>query len=315
MHTLSRRQFLRRSSAFAAMFCLPVAGRTPELVQGMAAILGTSLGMPDALQVSGRAFSRTGVHERPEPTSPLTGYLMPDSIQSILDLSEDGWWYRLPEGYVPREAMQPIVLSSPPAPEDENGHYEVVAPLTTIRDYCSGLAPILGRIAFGAVVYVHDRLTDDNGQVWYAVSGSQSGAGVFGWAPAAHFRRWTQAGSPMLESPAIWIDTHHHKLTVYDGERLIGESAIHSKPLLRGAGVFMAFAPSTWTMQPPFVRPWVMALRGGTGAPAQVHGVYWHNRFGTGSSGTHIELPTFAARWLFSMMSSARQTEIPTIIE
>jgi hypothetical protein len=70
-----------------------------------------------------------------------------------------------------------------------------------------------------------------------------------------------------------------------------------------------------WTTQPPFIRSWVMSLTTDLGRSQQVFGAFWHNRFGMAGGGPHIELPTFAAKWLYSMVESMAGRDVTVIIE
>jgi hypothetical protein len=70
-------------------------------------------------------------------------------------VSDDGWWYRIAEGYLPREAMQPILpYVRPPKPTALHaGYYEVIAPSATLRAACTPYAAI-----YGAYPFRHGRL-------------------------------------------------------------------------------------------------------------------------------------------------------------
>lgn len=330
MSGLSRRQFLRRSGAFVAMMGA-VTPRPPVIdaaAEHAAALVGTSLGLPHGAALKGRAFSQSVVHAQPDGDAPAIGILMPDSVHALEGLSQDGWWYEMGSGFVPREALQPITAYETPPLSDTDGYYEVVAPITAVHEYCSPLASIVGRLPFGAVLHVRDRISDDRGQVWYGVGAGAEYAPFLGWVPASHVRQWEAPAGPVAAEPAVWIDTARHKLSAYDGERLLGESALYSPSLLPGVGRLVAHAPSMshtgvlnvgqtapFGALRPLVKPWTMAVQPDTGAAVQVYGVYWHNRFGLPSDGVHVELPTFAARWLFGFVTSARAGDVPVIIE
>jgi hypothetical protein len=128
--------------------------------------------------------------------------------------------------------------------------------------------------------------------------------------------------------PAIWIDSAQRKLSAYDGERLLGESALHCPPLPPGTGRLVAYTPamSQSNMLAPdqasspgegrsMGKTWVMAFKPDAGMAVKIYGADWHNRFGLHKVGASVELPTFAARWLFGLAISASAGDVPVIIE
>jgi len=277
--------------------------------------------MPDQADIVGRPFTITPIYATPTVgNTPGTsvGSLMPDSTTPIHGLSDDGWWYAVPKGYVPRETLQPIEAYTLPGllAEPEHGFYEVVAPMAVVRDCCAYHGRVVARLAFGSLAYVHDHLTDDHGQLWYAVSGTPSGAGPFGWTPASNLRRWLYNPKTRLAEPSIWIDSHTHKLTVYDRDQFVGETALYSGLLLPGMGRLAANTPSTWYDMAPYAYPWNMLLHRDYGKPVHFRGATWHNRFGLpGEQRNFADMPVLAARWIFNMLAGAPRTGVPVAIE
>lgn len=311
---ISRRAFLKRSGAFVAL--LGSLSNTGVITQGRAAILGTSLGLANLPDIVGRPFSITPVYPAPDPAGTITGKLMPDQPTPIVSLSDDGWWYEVPKGFVPRETLQPIHPYQTPTATRDLGFYEVIAPMSIVRDCCASHGQIVARLAFGSLAYVHDHLMDDRNQLWYAVSGTPSGSGLFGWAQAATLRRWTANVKTRLTEPSIWIDSQRYKLTLYDGEQCVGETAIHSGPLLLGMGRLAANTPSIWYDVPPYAYSWNMLLHRDFGKPTHLRAATWHNRFGVpGEQQQFIDLPLFAARWLFNVLAYSPRAGIPVVIE
>jgi len=138
---LTRRQFLQHS-AFAAL--LSVA-HSPMTAASFAALAhGTTFGVPPESELLGRLFKATDVRAAPRASAKVVKQLPANHVQPILAVSDDGWWYRIAEGYLPREAMQPIPpYVRPPKPTALHaGYYEVIAPSTTLRAACAPYAAI-----------------------------------------------------------------------------------------------------------------------------------------------------------------------------
>lgn len=315
---LTRRQFLQRTSAFAALFGIvqgssAQAAMAPPALSALAA--GSTLGLPKDAALLGRLFTATAVRAKPQATAKALKRLPADSLHAIQGVSPDGWWYQIADGYLPREAMQPILpYERPPQPAElHTGYYEVIAPTTTLRRACSSYAEIVARYPFGTVVYVHDWLTDDARQTWYALSLTADGRGTFGWASALHFRRWLPQPSP-LRAPTLWLEVAQQSLSLYEGEAFVGKTAVHSGNLPVDSGTLRVRLPCARAAEPPHLHMWQMILQPRLGKPVPLYAANWHNRFGTPNENRALELPTFAARWLYDMLGGAPVTEIPVII-
>lgn len=314
---LTRRQFLQRTSAFAALFGLTHSPATEAAPPQFTAVAhGATFGIPPESELLGRLFKATDVRAKPQMTAQALTKLPAESLHPLLGISEDGWWYRIAEGYLPRESMQPIPpYERPPRPIAlHKGYYEVIAPSTALRAACTPYAAITGRYPFGTLMYVHDWLTDDHGQLWYALSLTADGGGAFGWANALHFRRWLPRPSP-LSQPTLWLESAQQALSLYDGETFIGKTAMHAPPLLRSIGTLRLGLPSARAPRAPYLHTWQMLLTPQHGKPIPLYGVNWHNRFGTPSSLPNIELPILAARQLYELLGGAHVREIAVVID
>ena len=178
MSRLSRREFLKRSGALAG-----------------AATLRFDSAAPPAGALAGRALTVADVHSHADSSSPVLRQLAPDSVVPIAGLSRDTEWYQIQDSFVRRELLQPILPYNRPDVIAEIGvgfWAEVIVPVSPIREWCAGAAPILARPGFGAVVYIMDRLVDDHGMAWYGIADAP-GARLVGWAPALHYTPWTTA--------------------------------------------------------------------------------------------------------------------------
>jgi hypothetical protein len=289
LHNLSRRAFLKQSG-LAAWFGLGLPQMPPSAV---------SRASPE---LAGRAFTRTAIHIRPDTASAASDYLTPDGIRPITGLADEGRWYQVPGGYIPREAVQPIMPYSRPGLVETVGEgfwAELVAPTSTIREWCAGAAPVVTRLGFGAVVYVVDKLTDDHNRAWYGLA-CAPGSPLVGWGTALHYAPWNP-GQPEPRPSSIRLLVRQQQLVITDGEQLVGQAAIYGPRLQTGPTTLRTVQPgAARDAATPLGLPWLMRLDTGQ----RLYGAYWHNRFGALSDGPDLELPTFAARWLYGWLAS-----------
>ncbi len=92
---LTRRQFLSIAGISAAAAALPPI----------------SLGLPPSFDaLYGRALGSTAVYAAPDANAPLIERLWSDTVVPILDASSG--WYRLQNGYAPRQGLQPMTSAA-----------------------------------------------------------------------------------------------------------------------------------------------------------------------------------------------------------
>ncbi|HVO41171.1 MAG TPA: L,D-transpeptidase [Aggregatilineales bacterium] len=275
---VSRREFLKRSSLLAAL-------RVPTSVDANSSLWRLR-------ESVGRTFRLTDIHSDPNPTSAVVGQFAPDSVIPITAALEG--WYQVPPGYVPRAAVQPIQAYNLSEADSGFGFWaELAAPVSVIREWCSGLAPIVARPGYGAMLYGIDRLQDDRSQIWYGLASGPDGR-LIGWGMASHYRRWRPAVSS--EGP-VTVRLAARTLTAYRADRPIGSTPVYAPSLLPAVTTIRALAPGG-TLEDHVGVPWLMT----SGTGIAIHGVYWHNQFGAISDGTAIELPTAAGRWLYEQL-------------
>ncbi len=266
------------------------------------------------LRIAGRAFTLSDVYSRPDTSSDVIGRLLPDAVTPIvetLETARNGTWFRVaqPAGYIPAEAAQPILPYARPAVVESIGDglwAEVSAPYSAVRQWCAGAAPIVARLGFGALVYVMDRLVDDQRQVWYGLSDAP-GSVLIGWSPALQYTPW----QPEPCKPPTAIVARQGKLLVYDGKRLQAEIGYYSPvlaPLQTTISVVQPGAAVNAAL--PLGLSWLMQLAAGP----RVYGAFWHNRTGVRDEGQDVELSTLAARWLYARLASSQQP-VPLIAE
>jgi hypothetical protein len=275
--TLSRRDFLR------------LAGMT---------LLATQLPLPAwsaARQpMTARALSAAPVYAEPSIHSAVVRRLWPDSVVTVVDGSAG--WYRLADGYVPVESLQPM---QPFTPEAEQGALPAGTPLfvsgpaASVREWCAADAPLVTRVGHGGIACAVDYLPDEH-TGWYAVC--DDSRELLGWTQAV---LWSPLGLP-----AVLTTTHHLLLdrqagqaTVYNGEQAVLQTACSVGDQIKTGdypltGRVLSSQQHTWHAVPHTLE---------TGA-FRLHGAYWHNRFGGSHVGASVELPTLAASAIYNLL-------------
>jgi hypothetical protein len=301
---LTRRQFLKRSGA-VALFGL----NAPALAH---------VSDGEAPYMIGRVFTLADVFTRPDPSSGVCGRLLPDAVVPILDTLEtrrNGGWYRIaqPAGYVPCQALQPILPYSRPEVVETVGDglwAEVIAPYSAVQQWCAGPAPIVARLGFGAVVYVVDRLVDDHRQVWYGLSDAPDSA-LVGWSPALQYAPYAP-WQPEKQDQLSALVLRRGELLVYGGRRLLARIKTYGPALTTMTTTIRALQPgAALNSVIPLGLPWLMQLAGGP----RVYGAFWHNRVGVARGDSlDIELSTLAARWLYARLANSPQP-VPLTVE
>jgi hypothetical protein len=261
----------------------------------------------------------------------MVGVLPPDSVIPLLAIEDDA--YKIPNGYVQRHTMQPILPYETPVVLDHLGTgqwVEVIAPSSVIREACLADSKVLDRVGNGAVMYACDRMVDAHGAVWYGIAAAPDTA-FLGWLPALQCRAWAltpSAAGDLLTGCVLNLDTL--VLTCLAGDQTLAEIPFYitgSLPtdesllddltlrllqpggrLIRSDEAYLGAA-------------WQFALQAEGTTVGQVLGAYWHNQFGLGAAPSNaeacIQLPILAARWLYHAVASFSATgrELAVIIE
>ncbi len=305
MNRLSRREFLKRTGT--AAFAAPIAlNSTSALVKAPSTPSST-------IESVGRAFDLTSVYTQPHLDSQIVAQLAPDSVNTIAEISGDQGWYRVAHGWVPRDALQPILQYQYPAihPATAGFWAEVVAPVSAVRRWCAAGAPIVARLGFGAVMYIVDRIDDDSEQAWYGLA-AEPESPLVGWSPALHFARWTPLQSQNIDELSIEIKSHESQLGVSANGKVIARLPLYAVPLASAVTTIQAMQPGAGSRSHIMGTPWLMQL--GTGI--SMYGAFWHNRFGTvnpDADDPSIALGTFTARWLYETLLSSGSVPVRII--
>lgn len=298
MHALSRRVFIQQAGVASAGALIGVTVGAAE----------TSASVPDLSERWGRAFAVTPVRNAPDHHAPLVRTLHPDAVTPIQQAVAEGRWYQLPDGYVPRPSLQPITPVTATAAHHalNSGTYvEVAAPASAVRGWAGAHAPIRARLGHGAVVYVADSIVDDRGMRWLGVTESHD-MPLVGWSPAAHY-------APLHTAHKT---TSNLRLNIEIASAQM--SVIHRDRRL-------AHVPAVLSQDEtpiPFGTPHRLTLMS-AGLTILMHGVYWHNDFVREAQETRsmneitgkvrLELPTYAARWLWTLCANDAEPLAVTI--
>lgn len=288
---LSRRQFLQ-----AAKIALAAAHLPPlYLTRAVSTVHSFE-------PLYGRALSTVPVYAAPQTSAALLTTLWSDTVVPILSTS--GAWYRLPDGYVQRELLQPMLSPAQTVHSENTPPFwgEVTGAVAIIRTWCAANAPIVSRVGHGGVLYVADRLPLD-GVNWYGVASSESGD-LLGWSQAAS---WTAAPvDQMTPNINLIIDRQAQQLTAFDPEQPILTAPIAARQMLVSGAYAVTGRGFTipQALEHPGT-PWALTF----GANQHLSGAYWHNRFGsapaeTDTGGAAIEVAPALARWLYPRVSS-----------
>lgn len=270
---ISRRNFLKIAGVGAASLSLPL-GLTTHAAEAPA---------------KGRILREVWGHAYPNAISTTTVRYLPDSVHPLLDYQAG--WVKLPQGYIPETALQPMMPAETTPPEITSVWAEVTAPYAAVRAYAAGNAPVIERLGHGAVFEVAHILADAAGQSWLRIDlPTQSG--------------WIHAQETQI-APVSAATTPHHA-TLQHGTLTIWKN---EHPLLSLVATTTPH-PGTFTITHRYpyqhleahpAAPWVLETDQG----ALIHGVYWHNDFGRSTS--NVELSAIGAKMLFSYMTEGSQ--------
>lgn len=241
----------------------------------------------------GRVLYQTSVYQRPSLQAATQGRYLPDSVQPMLERAGD--WARLPDGYIPSEALQPMLAAhNRPITDEFPIWLEVSAPYAPLRAWCAPDAPLRGRLGHGAVMQGLRALVDQYGARWL---GLDLGGEQIGWVQATQMQAALLPDLPAADHASL----NGHKLTLYRE----GAAWLHlrvNRPAHLLSGTYQVIAKQAGYDNVNYTGiPWYLGARHTlTGAPLELHGVYWHNRFGT--EAPSLELSILAAKALYALL-------------
>jgi hypothetical protein len=257
------------------------------------AVAFNSLPLPDSSTVLGRALTASPIY-RHDGVRVTT--LWHNSVVRILDA--DPQRYRLPQGFVHRQHIQPMIMQPPAVTIPPLPFWaEVSGPVAVIRAACAADAEQISSIGHGGVMSVIERLPDGSGGVeWYGIA-ADDGTHI-GWSQASAWRPIIDSQAPSSAN-RLNIDLSAQRLTAFDDDQ----------------PVFSAPISTAGSLQPGYYRlrarrpggccgsyqgaPWHSDFDGGV----RLAGVYWHNQFGSKVAGHDIHTTPLLARWLHDGLS------------
>lgn len=275
--TLSRRDFLRLAgiSLIAAQLPLPAYSSVHKPIYA-------------------RSLNAVAIQAAPTHESAFVRYLWPNSIVEIQDV-ESGW-YRLVDGFVPIESLQPMQPFIPDGakPVLETGMpITVTGPAAAVRQWCAADAPLVTHIGHGGTAYIADYLPDEYSG-WYAISDADHC--VLGWTQKIFWSGVTELAIP-AQSHQVVVNCQTNEISVYTGDRLSIQSACSVGDLVDTGDYPLTGRQFATRQGSRYGIPHSLYADG-----LSLYGVYWHNRFGTSHPGLSIELPILTAATIYTML-------------
>jgi hypothetical protein len=289
---LSRRHFLQLAGIALA------ASRLPALTSAAP----SHAPAPPLHATYGRALGSIPVYAAPTLEAPLLQRLWSDTVVPVHDTVNG--WYRLPQGYTPRESLQPLVTPAQVSQIAEPPFWGTVSgAVAVVRAYCAADAPVVTRIGHGGVLRMVDWLSG-----WYGVADDADSA-LLGWVLASVIAPVTlDDTTPTL---TLTLDAAAFRLDVYDGDQ-----HLLTAPVSTGQALTSGDYPFTgrFMTQPQRDSNPCFSLESRCTTPDAVHGIpyaltfgkqlyltgaYWHNRFGAASPGAAIQVTPPLAQWLY----------------
>jgi hypothetical protein len=214
-------------------------------------------------------------------------------------------WYRVAEGYVARESVQPM---TPYLPEQrvqmpETAFWaEVIGAVAPVRQYCAADAPRVTRIGHGGVAQIVDYLPGEpNG--WYGIS--DVNGDLMGWSQAIY---WQPVDHMLDESGDHQVEINleaQHLTARENGEVILQALCSIGEWVKTGSFNVQAQQPSGSRLQvenmPDAIYgvPWITTFGDGY----TLTGAYWHNRFGRQTPGPSIQVTPLLAHWLYGWLN------------
>ncbi len=314
---LSRRRFLKLSSAGALGACLTKLPRIPS----------HPTPTPEPI-IIGRTVDYVGMFDAPSYAAEKIGAFGAEELIPIYEVVEgqgsyNRTWYRCEEGYIYSSNVVPMEPYTAPPPlvthlSTWGAWAEVVAPWSDSRTAPRHDADFMYRLYYSSVHHIVKTRRSDTGAWWYQIDDPRYGE--FYWAEAAHLRvlgpRAFAPIHPDAEDKSIEISLEAHILTAYEGDTPVLQTTISSgetffwkddttdyfetpaggyRVLLKAPARHMGSSGTLGRFDYPGV-PWCTFF---TDDGLAIHGTYWHNDFGCKRSHGCINMRPAEALWIF----------------
>lgn len=237
------------------------------------ALAGTALDWPYSISQQGRIL-------QPVIVQPTGEKLLPDTVYPIQGVHNQ--WVRLPVGYIPKTAIQPMLVPHQQPFTTLPAWGQVITPYAAIRAYADSRARLLQRPGHGAIFHIR-RLLDG----WLEVELAEQ----TGWVQRSQMQPALWA-SPAPQISGEIAGTH---LMLYQAEKLVLQA-----PLVRPLDLIPGRYRLTRKL-PADQRgtPFQMWLENGV----RLQGVIDHHDFDRTADQPQVELPLLAAHMMFSLFS------------
>jgi len=312
MHTLNRREFMKRAGAALACLALPRVPVLPDKpVQEM---------LPTASLGRIATWWRQAVRKEPSTDAEVVAWKSRDEIIPLRGgiAGEAPWpnnpvWYRTDEGFIHSGYVQPVenTPSAEVIPDVAKPGFwaQVCVPIAQAR-WRPESSYVIYKLYYGTVYRVVGATPDHDGNWWYQLKeGITYAPGPY--VPAWSVRRITPEElapiSPGRADKRMEIDIGAQRLTCFEGE-----SAVFSTGIASGLGGTatphgehrVLYKRHTQRMiggseDDRYDLPGVAFPVYFTWSAVAIHGTYWHNDFVRRHSHGCVNVTNQAAQWIF----------------
>jgi hypothetical protein len=314
MHTMNRREFLKRTSAALTWLALP---HLPELED---CDEQPAFEAPPASLGRIATWWRQAVRSEPSPDAEWVSWKTRDEVIPLYAavVGEAPWprnpiWYQTVEGFIHSGYVQPV---------ENTPSTEVVAGVADPGFWAQVCVPIaeaywqpndrhvVYKLYYGTVYRVIGAVTDDDGNWWYQLQDGIT------YVPGPYVPVWSVRRIPTEELAPISPDRSDKWIKVsIKAQRLIcfeGERAVFSAPISSG----VAGRATPRGEHRVLYKRHAKRMIGGSGddyydlpgvafpvyftwSAVATHGTYWHNDFVQPHSHGCVNVTNQAARWIF----------------
>lgn len=218
-------------------------------------------------------------------------------------VGETGSYFRLENGWVARESVQPMANydPNPSAPAVFPVNAEVVGITAVIRQHPTVNSVILAHLGHGAAARLLDRLADGRGGLdWLQV---ELAPGLVGWSQIGPWQTVTTAETPLIDT--IQLDLAQYQLNALSSSELVFAAPFAAGQVLTPGRYTIASAAHSAQVGSSYGLAYPLQFE-----VLQLVGDYQHHRFGGPNPGAAVQVAPAVARAL----SQLRRTDTRLII-